>query len=174
MVKVKKSFWSKLTKLEETDLQKTGQEIKIEKPVRKEKTAEKFEPSLKQEEKQAWFPQISDGKLSVDVGLEGKNVIVVSAIAGVKPADLEIIIDKDILTIKGERKNDKEIDKKNYLHQECFWGTFSRTILLPCEVKSDGIKANLKNGILTIILPMKEGAEGSTKILPKTKVAKGE
>jgi len=170
--RIKKSFWSKLTKLEEAELQKTGQEIKIEKPEKKQKPKEVSKTLTKQEREQAWLPQASEGKLSVDVCLEGKNVVIVSAIAGVKPADLEIIVDKDILTIKGERKDDKKIDKKNYLHQECFWGFFSRTILLPCEVKADEVKASLKNGVLTIVLPMKEGAGEIVKISPKIKLGK--
>lgn len=152
----KKSIWSKLTKLDEEDLKKEGVEI-IKKQEKKEK--KKIE-----EKKELWLPQISEGKLSLDVYVEDKNIVVISTIAGVKPEDLEITIDRDILTIKGERKREEPVDKVRYLHQECFWGRFSRTIILPCQVKIDEIKATLKNGILTINLPKKEEKEEVKKI----------
>lgn len=168
----KKSFWSKLTGLAEDDLKKTGREVKIETIEKKRKPTDKPKMPAKQREERSWLPQVSEGKLSVDVYLDKKNVVVISAIAGVKPADLEIIIDKDILTIKGERKNERSIEKKNYLHQECFWGSFSRTILLPCEVKANEVKASLKNGILTVILPMKETGEGIIRVSPSSNLVK--
>lgn len=171
--KIKKSFWSKLTNLEETDLKQTGREIKLETIERKREPREKPKTPLTQGREQPWLPQVSEGKLSVDVCLDGKNVVVVSAIAGVKPADLEIIVDKDILTIKGDRRDERNIEKKNYLHQECFWGSFSRTILLPCEVGASEVKASLKNGILTVTLPIKESGEEIIKISPKTSARGG-
>lgn len=115
---------------------------------------EKHSPVSK-EEGNEWLPQVSEGKLSIDVYLKEGNIFIISAIAGVKAENLEILVDRDILTLKGERKNDFQADKKDYLHQECFWGSFSRTVLLPCEIRTDEIKANLKNGILVIKLPMK-------------------
>lgn len=146
-----RSLLSKLTKLEETDLAQSGKEIEIQKPAQRQKKDKPLVEPIKD-----WFPQISEGKLSLDVYVEGNNIIVVSAIAGVSPEDLEIIVDKDILTIKGKRKYQESIEQKNYLHRECFWGSFSRTVILPFEVRNDGIKAGLKNGILTISLPKKE------------------
>lgn len=169
------TFWSKLTGLDENRLTETGRKIEIKKIKRKEpqkkiNQATKLEETKEQE--QSWLPQVSEGKLSVDVYLEEKNVVVISAIAGVKPADIEIVVDKDILTIKGKREKEKDADKRNYLHQECFWGSFSRTILLPSEVKTDTIKANFKNGILSIILPIKNGIDDKVKISPKTNIRK--
>lgn len=140
------TLWSKITKLDEETLKKTGKEIEV---IEKKKKIPK--------EEEIWLPETSEGKLSLDIYQDiDNNIVVKSAIAGVSPNDLEIIIDKDILTIKGERKKEEEIDSKNYFHQECFWGRFSRTVILPTEVKTEEVKANLKNGILTIILPKKE------------------
>lgn len=157
-----KNIWSKLTGLDDKRLNESGREIKIEK-IEKPKKIKKEEKNIStQDHRDEWLPQISEGKLSIDVYLKDENLFVVSAIAGVKPENLEILIDRDILTLKGERKSDFQVDKKDYLHQECFWGSFSRTVLLPCEVKTDEVKANLKNGILVIILPTKGEIKEST------------
>ena len=74
-------------------------------------------------------------------------------IPGVKPEDLDVAINNDMVTIKGERKNDDVIPAESYYYQECYWGGFSRSILLPVDIISDKAEASLKNGILTIRLP---------------------
>jgi HSP20 family molecular chaperone IbpA len=161
-----KTIWSKLTKLNDEQLGESGREVKIEEREKAKKEKATPTPSLNENESE-WLPQVSEGKLSIDVYLKDGNVYVISAIAGIKPENLEILIDRDILTLRGERKNDFQVDKKDYLHQECFWGSFSRTVLLPCEVKTEEVKANLKNGILVVTLPIvgeiKEG-DYSSKI----------
>jgi len=170
----KGSIWSKITKLDEKFLRERGVEvIREQKPIKNETESKEKNYANQKKEEEPWLPQISEGKLSLDVYLEDKNIVVLSAIAGVKREDLEIIIDRDILTIKGERKREKIIDKKNYLHQECFWGHFSRTIILPCEVKVDEVEAKLKNGILTIILPKKEETKEIKRISPRIKIESG-
>ncbi|MCX7779234.1 MAG: Hsp20/alpha crystallin family protein [Patescibacteria group bacterium] len=154
--KIKRNFWAKISRLDEDLLAKQGQEIKTIKQEVERKIIEK---------EKAWFSETSEGRLSLDIYQDkNNNIVVKSALAGVNPDDLEIIIDKDILTIKGERKNEELIEPKNYFHQECFWGKFSRTVILPNEVKIEGVKANFKNGILTITLPKKEETV-SSKIL---------
>jgi len=75
-----------------------------------------------------------------------------SAIAGIRPEDLDISIEKDILTISGERKKSFE-EKGDYFSQECYWGKFSRQIILPVEIDPNKIEATLKDGILTIKAP---------------------
>jgi len=99
------------------------------------------------------FTEDYEGQLSVDVYEKGDNLIVKSTIAGVKPEDLEIYIHDDMLTIRGKRQKEETINKDNYFYQECYWGGFSRSLILPTEVQSDKIEAVLKNGVLTIILP---------------------
>jgi len=94
-----------------------------------------------------------DGQLAVDV-FQGKNeVIIQSIVAGVKPDDLDISIDKDSVTIKGKRESNRLIEKENTVCQELYWGGFSRTISLSDEVDSENSEAIIKNGILTIRLP---------------------
>ena len=80
-------------------------------------------------------------------------IVIKSIIAGVKPEDLDVAINNDMVTIKGERKNEESVPDGNYYYQECYWGPFSRSILLPVDIISDKAEASLKNGILTIRLP---------------------
>ncbi|MCX6739907.1 MAG: Hsp20/alpha crystallin family protein [Candidatus Parcubacteria bacterium] len=101
-----------------------------------------------------WFNEDYEGELSVDVYQEGKNLVVKAAIAGVKPEDLEIYIHNDLLTIRGKRESEEEETTPGYFYQECYWGGFSRSILLPVEVQVDSVEAILKNGILKIVMPI--------------------
>ncbi len=95
----------------------------------------------------------SEGQLTIDVYQTDDDVIIKSTIAGVKPEDLDVSINNDMVTIKGERKQDEEISAENYYYQECYWGPFSRSVILPVEIVSDKAEAIMKNGILTLKLP---------------------
>ena len=100
-----------------------------------------------------WFSEDYEGQLSVDVYQTADEIIVKSTIAGVKPEDLEIYVHNDLLTIRGKREADCVEETTDYFYKECYWGGFSRSIILPVEVQVDKIDAILKNGILTIIMP---------------------
>lgn len=109
-----------------------------------------------------------EGQLSVDIYQTPDELIVKSTIAGVKAEDIDISLNNDMLTIRGKRKMEEEINEEDYLYKECYWGSFSRSIILPMEVKADGIKANLENGILTVTLPKeKETKETIIKVKEK-------
>ncbi len=95
----------------------------------------------------------SEGQLTIDVYQTENEIVIKSTIAGVKPEDLDVSINNDMVTIKGERKNEEEVENGNYYYQECYWGSFSRSVLLPVDVLPEKIDASLKNGILTIRLP---------------------
>jgi len=96
----------------------------------------------------------TEGKLTVDVFETDSEIIVQSAIAGIKPEDFDISIENDVLEIRGIRNNPQENKpKKNYFFQECYWGPFSRQIILPKEVDSSRTQSSMKEGILTIIIP---------------------
>jgi len=97
--------------------------------------------------------EYEEGQLSVDVYQTHKNIIVKSTIAGVKSSDIDISINNDMLTIRGKRQMNEEIEDKDYLFKECYWGSFSRSIILPVEIVPEKIDANLENGVLTIALP---------------------
>ena len=105
-----------------------------------------------------------EGQLSVDVYQDKNNIIVKSTIAGVEPEDVDVSFDNDMLTIRGQRKKDLTVDEENYFYQECYWGNFSRSIILPVDVKTDKINANIKNGILTITLPKTKKKDINIKI----------
>jgi len=100
-----------------------------------------------------WFT--GEAQLSCDVYEDKENIIVKSTMAGVDPKNLEISVSNDLLTIRGFRQMDEEVDEKDFFSRECYWGAFSRSIVLPQEIDQKGIKANLKNGVLTIKLPKK-------------------
>lgn len=94
-----------------------------------------------------------EGQLTIDVYQTDNDIVIKSTIAGVKPEDLDVTINNDMVTVKGERKNEEAVENGNYYYQECYWGSFSRSVLLPVDVIPDKVDASLKNGILTIRLP---------------------
>ena len=94
-----------------------------------------------------------EGQLTVDVHQTGDDIIVQTMVAGVRPEDLDITITRDMVTIKGTRNKESSVSEDNYFYKELYWGSFSRTILLPQEVDPDGAEANEKNGLLTLRLP---------------------
>jgi len=93
------------------------------------------------------------GQLAVDVYQTKDKVIIKAPIAGVNPADLDIAISDDVVTIKGDRKDESIIEKEHYYVQECFWGSFSRSVILPTSTVPEKAEATLKNGVLTIEIP---------------------
>lgn len=109
--------------------------------------------SLQDEIEQNWLEAEQEGELSIDVFQDKDNIYVKSTVAGVKPENLEISVNNDMLTIRGFRQQEEQIEQKDYFYQECFWGRFSRSIILPVEVATDKISAELESGILIITLP---------------------
>lgn len=103
-------------------------------------------------EEESWAGD-SEGQLTIDVYQTDNDIVIKSTIAGVKPEDLDVSINNDMVTIRGDRKNEEKIENENYYYQECYWGTFSRSVILPVEVLADKAEATMKNGILTIRLP---------------------
>lgn len=95
----------------------------------------------------------AEGQLTIDVYQTENDIVIKSTIAGVKPEDLDVSINNDMVTVKGERKNEEVVENGNYYYQECYWGSFSRSVLLPVDVIPEKADASLKNGILTIRLP---------------------
>jgi len=124
-----------LEKLSGSEKIKEGKEKEPTKPIKKE---------------------TEEGQLAVDVFQTENEIIVQSTIAGVKAEDLDITIQNDMVSIKGERKRTIDVLSENYFYQECYWGPFSRSIILPEEINANEAKAELKNGILTLHLPKSE------------------
>lgn len=103
-----------------------------------------------------WLEEGYEGQLSVDVYQTTDDVYIKSTIAGVKADDLDISINNDLVTIRGARHQEDKVDDNNYFYRECYWGGFSRSIVLPVEVKAEAAAATLKNGVLTLRLPKAE------------------
>ncbi len=99
---------------------------------------------------------IDEGQLSLDVFRADEHLVIRSTVAGVKPKDIDISIHGDLLTIRGTRTHDTEIPEDNWYYRECYWGAFSRSVVLPFDVMSDAAKASLKNGVLDIRIPIRE------------------
>lgn len=97
-----------------------------------------------------------EGQLAIDVHQTPESVVIKAPIAGVKPEDLDIDINDEVVTVKGHRKSSEETEKDNYFVQECYWGAFSRSYVLPIAVDPSGASAALKDGILTITIPKQE------------------
>ncbi len=95
----------------------------------------------------------AEGELTVDVYQTPSAFIIESTIAGVNPEDIDISLTPESITIKGKREKEERIKAENYIHQECYWGRFSRTIILPQEIDPDKAQANIKNGVLKVSLP---------------------
>jgi HSP20 family protein len=93
------------------------------------------------------------GQLSVDIYETPTKLIVKSTIAGTKPEDIKISLQNDMLIIKGSRHLEEKIKDEDYLFRECYWGAFSRSVILPVEVEKHKINATMENGVLTIELP---------------------
>src|SRR6202011_3906862 len=77
----------------------------------------------------------------------------------VNPQDLDIRVENNILTIRGERKFEKKVSEDNYLRIERAYGSFSRSFSLANSVKPEGIKADYQNGVLTLSIPKREEAK---------------
>lgn len=170
---MKKSIWSKITNLSEEQLSKKGENIdilqttKIEHPKsKKEKGKEipKKEISQSEIDSESWLSDEIQGQLSIDLYDTGDSLVIQSAMAGVKPENIDIAIEPDLITIRGERKEEPISEKRNYFYQECFWGKFSRTIVLPVPIKTEEATANLQNGILIIVMPKAEEKKKNVKI----------
>ncbi|MFH0804281.1 MAG: Hsp20/alpha crystallin family protein [Candidatus Zambryskibacteria bacterium] len=94
-----------------------------------------------------------EGELNVDVYQNQNEIIIKTMVAGVKPEDLDVSISRDMVTLKGKRENERTVADDDYFHRELYWGSFSRTIVLPQEIDVDAAEAIEKHGLLIIRLP---------------------
>lgn len=94
-----------------------------------------------------------DGQLAIDVYQTDSDIVVEAPVAGVSVDDLDIEITPESVTIRGKREKGVKGENRDYLYQECYWGRFSRSVILPQEVNPDHANASFKNGVLKISLP---------------------
>ncbi len=112
-------------------------------------------------------PTMEEGELSVDVYQTATEIIIEAMVAGVKPEDLHLSITRDMVTIKGRRDGNTQVNHDDYFYKELYWGTFTRTILLPHEVEIEEAEAVEKHGLLIIRLPKVDKAR-QTKLKVKS------
>lgn len=136
------------TKIEKKEMKITS---KVKKNLSKIKTSTK-EPVSDKKDAGDWMAE-SEGQLTIDVYQTPNEIVIMSTIAGVSPEDIDITMANDMITIKGNRKKSEEVTEEDYYYQECYWGPFSRSVILPIDIEVDQAQASMKNGILTIRLP---------------------
>ena len=118
------------------------------------------EPNLSPEPEEAM-----EGELSVDVHQTPTHIVIKAMIAGVRPEDLDVSITRDMVTIRGKREQHTEGSTGDYFFQELYWGSFSRTIVLPQEVEIEEAEATEKHGLLVIRLPkLDKGRHAKLKV----------
>ena len=94
-----------------------------------------------------------EGQLPVDVHQTASDIIIRAFVAGVRPDELSLSIRRDMVEIEGSRAEREQVASPDYFTRELFWGSFSRSILLPQEIDVEASSASAKDGLLTIILP---------------------
>lgn len=155
MLKTKKSFFERVTGA--TSIDGDGRQMPSSMPIYAEEEETEMimnaQPQRNIFVEEENFSSDAEGQLTIDVYQTEGEIVIKSTIAGVKPEDLDVSINNDMVTIKGERKNEEMVNAENYYYQECYWGHFSRSVVLPVDIISDKAEASLKNGILTIRLP---------------------
>jgi HSP20 family protein len=163
------NFFEKLKKgmgievpVEEEKKREEKKEIEVKEREKKREVQLKEKEEKREEEK---WPE-PEGELAVDMYQTDEELVIQSTIAGIKSEDLSLYLEGDMLFIEGERKKPTE-EKGDYFLQECYWGRFSRKIVLPVEINPDKISATFKDGILTIRI-QKVSKERRRKILIKS------
>lgn len=152
MINEKPSFFEKLTGVVshtdvlEEQLHRENDTVHLEEPEESPFT------SIKMEEPAGETPS-DEGQLTVDVYQTPTHIMVQAPLAGVRPEDIDVSINNDMITIRGKRHQKNEVGDDSYYYRELFWGPFSRSVLMPDEVDSNRTEASFKNGLLTVKMP---------------------
>jgi HSP20 family protein len=94
-----------------------------------------------------------EGEIAIDVFHQAGDIVIQAPIAGVEVEDLDISVDGDTIEIKGDRERSREINPEDYLLKECWWGPFSRKIILPFRLDGAKAKALIEDGVLVLRVP---------------------
>jgi HSP20 family protein len=117
-------------------------------------------PSLLQPER--WWPAETGSMLrmpAVDVFEEKDDVVIKAEIPGLSKEDISVQVTDSTLTIKGEKKREEEVKEDDFYRCERSFGSFTRAVALPCDVKADQVKASFKNGVLEVRMPKTDEAK---------------
>lgn len=113
------------------------------------------EPEEAREEVAAADPE-EEGQLTVDIFDDGDNIVIQAILGGVKLDDIDVQVTDDAVTVRGRRGRSHEVRDESFYYRELYWGSFSRSIILPQEVISDEAEATMKEGLLTVTLPKRD------------------
>lgn len=146
----KKSFFEKLTGAINTN--DFSEDVKLDTGKEEKVKSLKVEKESS-EENEDWLEEGEEGQLTVDVFQTPDEIVIQTMVAGVKPDTLDIQISRDMVTIRGSRKDSKVVNDEDFFYRELYWGSFSRTILLPSEIEVEEAEASEEHGLLTLRLP---------------------
>jgi HSP20 family protein len=149
-----------LVEVEEEEYEDEEEAAGAEEESEEEDTAE-IEPVQAADQKEEDWMSDYEGALNIDMYQTKDNVIIKSTIAGMRPEDIDITVANDMVSIKGERSKEENIPQDDYFYQECYWGSFTRSVIVPVDIDSEHIEADYKDGMLTIIIP--KAAKAKTK-----------
>jgi HSP20 family protein len=102
------------------------------------------------------------GTPAIDMYQTNDDVVVKAAIPGFKAEDVQINVTGDILTMRGEMRQEQENEEKSWQMREHRWGAFERSVMLPTQVVADKARAEFEDGILSITLPKAEESRPKT------------
>jgi len=108
------------------------------------------------------LPAITEWAPALDLSETKEAIVVKAEVPGLEPKEIEIALQGDLLTIKGEKKQEKEEKGEHYHRMERSYGAFARTVRLPVPVDGSKVTATFKNGLLMIQLPKTPAAKGTT------------
>lgn len=149
----KPSFFQRITGTADDYEEYPAEPVQTRVPLQgrgEERHAHHIVPKQQQE---SWQEAEPTGELAVDVYQTPDAIVIKAFIAGVQPNSVDISLTREMVTISGSRQDEKEVDEEHFFQRELYWGSFSRTILLPEEVDVDLAEASERHGILMIRLP---------------------
>jgi HSP20 family protein len=103
-----------------------------------------------------WPVEAGAQALALDMYETEDAVVVKTAVAGVKPEDIDISVTGDVLTIKGETTSEEEVEEERYIRRERRYGAFNRSVAIPVSIVAGKAEAEFENGVLTLTLPKAE------------------
>jgi len=112
------------------------------------------------------FPGMDETSFTADIFEEGSDVVVKADMPGVKKEDVDVSLSDDMITIRGERKKEEKVERKDYYRVERAYGSFTRSFRLPADVQADKAEAKFDQGVLEIRIPKMEEAKAKTKKVP--------
>lgn len=118
------------------------------------KIFKKKNKSTEKSPKVEWEESAQEGELAIDAFETDKEIVIQSPIGGISAKDINIAVEDGMLIIRGKRSRPRLASQNiKYFYQECFWGPFSKRIILPEEIDIKKAKASIKNGVLTLKIP---------------------